>query len=582
MKFIIYFFFFFLSFLTASSQNLGIGTTNPLALLHVADSNVLFSGPPSVSGTTLYAPPVSGPGVRLMWYPQKAAFRAGGLDSAYGSVWNKDSIGIYSAVFGRNNAATGAYSFAAGNNNVASGNGAVAFNSFNRSIGAASATIGYGNVSAGQYSASIGYRNKAIGYATFCAGSENYADGDYSINMGGGNISSGKYSIAMGQGNSSLDEYSVSIGGFNQSRGKYSFAMGQSTRADGYGSFALGVSTIAKDTSCFVAGKYNDTLAANKIFDIGNGSVNSRSSAFTILKNGNVGVGTVTPALNSGGIGLQVLNNSFTQMKLQSGTSSAGLEFVSGSGKKYELQADYYGSFFLYDRSVNQYRLIVNSSGYLGIGNPSPSRPLSFPATYEKKVSFYPGVTGDYGIATSLNDLRIYADNANARISFGFDNYANGFTSRAYVTGSGSVALVVQGSLNVNGAMYNSDLRFKKNIQPIQNALDIIMALRGVTYQMRSQEFPDRNFRPGTAIGLIAQEVEAVLPELVSTDEKGYKSVDYAKLVPVLIESIKSQKDQLAMQEVQVKKQMEQNQKQQDKINELQQRLLELEKAMRQ
>ena len=74
--------------------NVGIGTITPNARLHVSDSNVLFTGPLTIPGTTTYYPPASGPGSRMMWYPQKAAFRVGFVDDD--KQWNKDSIGLYS------------------------------------------------------------------------------------------------------------------------------------------------------------------------------------------------------------------------------------------------------------------------------------------------------------------------------------------------------------------------------------------------------------------------------------------------------------------------------------------------------
>jgi hypothetical protein len=54
------------------------------------------------------------------------------------------------------------------------------------------------------------------------------------------------------------------------------------------------------------------------------------------------------------------------------------------------------------------------------------------------------------------------------------------------------------------------------------------------------------NFPSGNHLGLIAQEVEEVLPELVNTDDDGYKSVEYANLVAVLIEAIKEQQSMLS------------------------------------
>ena len=79
------------------SQNIGIGTTTPVARLHVSDSNVVFTGPQNISPNTSFYPPVQGPGARMMWYPEKAAFRVGMVDGAH---WDKDSIGNFSFASG--------------------------------------------------------------------------------------------------------------------------------------------------------------------------------------------------------------------------------------------------------------------------------------------------------------------------------------------------------------------------------------------------------------------------------------------------------------------------------------------------
>jgi hypothetical protein len=61
-------------------------------------------------------------------------------------------------------------------------------------------------------------------------------------------------------------------------------------------------------------------------------------------------------------------------------------------------------------------------------------------------------------------------------------------------------------------------------------------------YNYKVEEFPERQFPKDRQIGFIAQEVEAIYPELVITDEQGYKKVDYAKITPVLVEAIKELK----------------------------------------
>ncbi len=113
----------------------------------------------------------------------------------------------------------------------------------------------------------------------------------------------------------------------------------------------------------------------------------------------------------------------------------------------------------------------------------------------------------------------------------------------------GSYKLYVNGNFYVNGSAYctngvwsGSDRRWKRNIAPLEGSLSKVLQLRGVTFDWRRDEFTDMDFDEGTQVGFIAQEVEAVIPELVNTGEDGYKAVAYDKLTAVLIEAVKELK----------------------------------------
>jgi len=67
-------------------------------------------------------------------------------------------------------------------------------------------------------------------------------------------------------------------------------------------------------------------------------------------------------------------------------------------------------------------------------------------------------------------------------------------------------------------------------------------SLQGVSYEWKTEEYPDFGLTEGKQIGLVAQDVEQVLPELVSEDKDGYKSVSYTKLTAVLVEAVKELK----------------------------------------
>ena len=97
---------------------------------------------------------------------------------------------------------------------------------------------------------------------------------------------------------------------------------------------------------------------------------------------------------------------------------------------------------------------------------------------------------------------------------------------------------IYNGNLTVQGDVNSiSDVRTKENIITVEGGLDLVSQLRGVWYNKIDHE--DRK------VGVIAQEVEEVLPEVVNTDGDGMKSVDYGKMVGVLIEAIKELKQEI-------------------------------------
>jgi hypothetical protein len=100
--------------------------------------------------------------------------------------------------------------------------------------------------------------------------------------------------------------------------------------------------------------------------------------------------------------------------------------------------------------------------------------------------------------------------------------------------------LHVIGDIAYTGNIYDvSDIRLKENITPLENAIEKVSSIRGIYFTNTGEPTEKRE------VGVAAQEVEKVLPEVVSEDAKGYKSVDYSKLTPVLIEAVKEQQAQI-------------------------------------
>jgi len=95
----------------------------------------------------------------------------------------------------------------------------------------------------------------------------------------------------------------------------------------------------------------------------------------------------------------------------------------------------------------------------------------------------------------------------------------------------------VQGTLAYSS---NSDGRYKKNVKRLPNALATIRNLTGISFDWRHDEFPKKDFGTNRSqVGFIAQHVERVIPEIVTTDKQGYKGVQYSQLTAHLTEAVK-------------------------------------------
>ena len=101
--------------------------------------------------------------------------------------------------------------------------------------------------------------------------------------------------------------------------------------------------------------------------------------------------------------------------------------------------------------------------------------------------------------------------------------------------------LTINGAITATGditAYYTSDERLKENIQPIQNALSKVETISGNEYNWK-EGFDEIHTKKGNDIGVIAQEIQKILPQAVIERDNGYLGVNYEKIIPLLIESIK-------------------------------------------
>ena len=139
-----------------------------------------------------------------------------------------------------------------------------------------------------------------------------------------------------------------------------------------------------------------------------------------------------------------------------------------------------------------------------------------------------------------------YANSAFASANTKF-NSSGGTISGAVNISSGG--LTVTGSITATGdigAFVTSDIRLKENINIIENALDKIDSINGVYYNWTDeaiQLFPEKN--KDVEVGVIAQEIQEILPEVVALRDNGYYAVKYDRIIALLIQSVKELKTQV-------------------------------------
>jgi len=272
------------------AQNVGIGTTTPKAGFNVAEEK-----------TVLFGKNISGQGSKMMWIPELSAFRAGAIGnvstSQYTSqgdstIWNMDSIGLFS--------------FAGGYQNISKGIGSTAFGAHNASRGWFTNTLGYENVAIGELSTAIGHDNYCTGNTCFAFGVNNVVESTLGIALGSNNVLSGDfYMFASGNLNSCLAFCAQAHGYKNTVSGLYGAAIGANHIVQSSYGVSLGNNSINNSSYCTIVGAANVAQPewsastwklSDPIFIVGNGHTDQmRSNALVVLKNGKTGIGTDSP-----------------------------------------------------------------------------------------------------------------------------------------------------------------------------------------------------------------------------------------------------------------------------------------------
>jgi hypothetical protein len=212
--------------------------------------------------------------------------------------------------------------------------------------------------------------------------------------------------------------------------------------------------------------------------------------------------------------------------------------------------------------------------GYLAGNNPPSGDANSFFGseagyhTSSGSANVFVGYQAGYNNTTGSNNTYI-GQGAGLNNTAGHDNVFIGYNAGSHEDGSNKLYIdncfsggnctspliygefdnrivTINGQVILTAVASLSDMRYKRNIEPLKAPLDKVLRLTGVSYEWRVEDNPGSGFSKGRQIGLIAQDVEAVIPEVVYTNNKGYKSLLYDKLVPVLIEAVKEQQQSIA------------------------------------
>lgn len=203
--------------------------------------------------------------------------------------------------------------------------------------------------------------------------------------------------------------------------------------------------------------------------------------------------------------------------------------------------------------AANNYAAVF-PTGNVGIGTTSPQNALHVKSSGVQQLVLEGNSSWtQMGMKWSTNNFwTVGIGSSGANNFFILDQNA---TYRLFIDGSGNVGigttgpgylLDVAGSAHASSFPTSSDIRLKKNIQPLRNVLAKLEAIKGVAFDWNSTYEAMGRATGHREIGLIAQDVEAVFPELVTTwGEQGYRAIDYGRLAGILVEAVKEQQTQI-------------------------------------
>ena len=453
---------------------------------------------------------------RIYWYPEKNAFMAGNL-----MVNSADSVGENSFSTGYQSKAVGNYSQAMGFKTMATGETSTAIGNKAQATGQSSFAFGKKTEAKAENSVAIGNTAKATKKNSYALGMNCLADGEGSYAFGDSATAKGLGSFAMGRSSvikdttykdDRIDKIITNKFEPPVALGNYAYSIGTGTKASAEGSFAMGIDNRATAKYAVAFGRNNTSQALSAIAF---GKDNNASGSCAVA----LGIGNTVTKENGVAIGFgnTVTNGNSTAIGFTN-TANGGWSTALG-------------------------RLATTEAYY--------SVAIGFNATAKSPSEVVVGTWNDEEGATTGH---VDSDSPNSRafvVGSGWEAWSNGKQTinrrnALVVLRNGDMA--VTGNITYKSSCQPSDIRLKKDVQQLNGALDKVLKLRGVSYYWKNSEemtavrgkevygYDDKKH-----IGVIAQEVEEVLPELVVTDNEGFKAVKYENIAPVLIEAVKEQ-----------------------------------------
>jgi hypothetical protein len=287
-----------------------------------------------------------------------------------------------------------------------------------------------------------------------------------------------------------------------------------------------------------IAGTINGTGTANHLAKFT--GANSFGNSTVTEVSGRVGIGTASPVVN-----LQVQGSGIAEAQVRSTSERAVLSLdstIGGASRVWTMESGLLGNqglFGIYDRTAGRAGLVINSSGNVGIGTTTPSVRLHVvaePGGFAAVFGSNDVQNGVYGKSTDGNGVYGVSTNGNA----------GRFDGPVQVNG----ALTATGNVCAANISCASDARLKQNVTNLKYGLDQLLRLRPVSWRWKSE--PEGK----PQMGLVAQEVENVIPELVLKDADATKplALNYMALLPVAVKAIQEQQAQIREQSRQIER----------------------------